>query len=351
MKQFKGLHCLVLLLTTSMLLTIGVIEVYFPWRPSTVDANNYVFNIDQQGKFARWGYEINQRNARILYSLPSTRTQVVLSTFDQIDEVGLLAPVHYYMIDFVSQHLVTGIRIESTTGKSYTDYAVDDSKKSATSIVASSMSYDGTYVVGGVSESASILSVELQWHNGTQMVVPISNGAFLSARFDGMDALWVMGLDPSGRPISNTLTFINNQEPSSENYALKQMKVEDGVIIGRSFSQTTSSYQTCIELTYVTIQVLQAYFSSSGAMTAQQACVYSPGNRLGPSVSTYANGSTILGGYTSDPTLVRILIRWSDGSQQSILVEDGFYFAYRKNASLTVLDITGRDTNGRVVLP
>jgi hypothetical protein len=68
-------------------------------------------------------------------------------------------------------------------------------------------------------------------------------------------------------------------------------------------------------------------------------------------VGTVVEGDRVISGRPLNEAIVAVRIRWSDGLEQQIPVEYGFYFARRPGSTATVESIIGLDVDGNILVP
>ncbi|MCI0397226.1 MAG: hypothetical protein L0332_33695 [Chloroflexi bacterium] len=266
--------------------------------------------------------------------------QLVVGTYSQVDSTGATPVNRCLFANYVTRHWLTGPRTYSSVGG-----WCRSPRGQGPPILMQGKQERGTSLVIGLAVDERIVEVQAHWLDGSISTAPVIEDTFFFFRADGVEVEWVAGIDGLGRVLSDTLAANNEVHFSPLNYvAVRQVTTGDDVFVIGAYSFTVQR-QECVEVTYLTAENARRFLEGKEVFIGQQGCIINPdaSDAVGPSVSTVVEGDMVVSGRPLNEAIVAVQIRWSDGLEQRVPVEDGFYFARRPDTSATVESIRGLD--------
>jgi hypothetical protein len=331
-------------------ITAGSIALFFaqyafPYRPTSKEATASVLALHQGATTSLNGEAMHHADAHVLVTHPLRTAQVVVSTYRQVSinqATQRQASVPYFEISVVLKYWFDGVGSKASANNTFIElpeYAA---------IRLASLRYDGAYAIAGGTLNPDIVRARIAWEGGGEITAPLRDGVFFFVREDGAEAAWVSGLDAQGNAVNNSLAFPYASTPPQGYVTEQHITVTGGIVIAGAFSLPGADPQECIELTYLTAENARKYLTGGGALVGQRACM-APGagpssGSLGPSALTVVNNDTIVvGGRILDSAATRVGLIWSDGVQQTVMLQDGLYLAQRPGTALRIEHIVVSD--------
>lgn len=351
-----------LLLIVVVLVAVRLIDRYLPYQPTVVEAKAYV--LAQEGRTnplqTPWGddYKIVTSDVEIIAVVSDVpETQMIFRRITQTvwDDQEVIEYEQCVYSEYITRHWLSGPRAYAGFGSQCRSPQTEAMLRS---LRMQSYHERGTVAVTGMVIDDRIHQVKAHWQDGLEMINDLDHDAFLFFRPDNVAVVWVAGLDRQGRVLSDTITHNQHLHFTPLDYdALQQVVMKDGVVIlgGYAFSGVPS--QTCLEVTYLTLENAQKFLRDEEAFIGQRSCIIDAADNavIGPTVITLIEEDHVISGRILDDTVVAVRLYWNDSVVQvEPLLNDAFFFVRRSPSPglmVSIDRIQGLDADGNVVTP
>lgn len=281
---------------------LAVVEIFFYTLPTQAEVNQRLLTVASTTP--------NWLSFQVVSIIAANRSQVALTKYQRAD-----APLICLNITVWVKRVLSGASEISSAGPCYNPSMENPP------IQLISLPGDG-YIAGGQIVDPAIKMLRANWVDGTSSTLNITEGTFLAIQPDSLRLLSIEGLDSSGTPITNSLTY-DEETFRLTHGASTVLPVDGGNIVVISYSIPSPKQQECVQVKYQTRETLTK--AVLGQMYIPSAIACSQGDTIGPSVEVELGGGILLVGRIVDPAATGVRIRWKDGREQTSLLTNGIY--------------------------